>query len=142
MHRSSVTFFLAASLLVSANSSADARVDYLLHCAGCHLPDGSGVPPDMPSLRGDPGRIVSLPQGRDYLLRVPGASQALLDNADLAQVVNYMMTEFNRDSLPADFKPFTEKEVAEARGRVLADPAKLRAELWEQYEARETTLLQ
>lgn len=126
-------FVLATCLLAAVNSSADARVDYLLHCSGCHLPDGSGVPPDIPSLRGDPGKIAALPQGRDYLIRVPGVSHALLDNADLAEVINYMLTEFNRDLLPANFKRFTETEVTEARGHVLADPIKFRAKLWEDY---------
>jgi|TARA_Y100000310_G_scaffold192952_1_gene192883 hypothetical protein len=136
MQRLPVLVLVVICLVASADSTADARVNYLLHCGGCHLPDGSGVPPEVPSLLGDPGKIIALPQGRDYLMRVPGVSQALLDNADLAEVINYMMTEFNGDSLPRDFKRFTEDEVTEARVRVLADPAKRRAELWGQYEDR------
>jgi hypothetical protein len=38
--------------------------------------------------------------------------------------------EFNRETLPAGFRPLSSSEVAKSRARVLADPLKLRAELW------------
>jgi mono/diheme cytochrome c family protein len=121
----------AASLLAGASpTSADPRGDYLMHCAGCHLADGAGVPPYVPSLAGPLGRIAASPDGRDYLARVPGAAQTPLSDDELAAVLNWVLVEFNRDTLPAGFRPLRGPEVARSRARVLADPLKLRAELW------------
>lgn len=117
-------------LLVSATSQADPRTLYLLHCSGCHRVDGTGVDPVVPSLHNELGRIVASPKGRDYMVRVPGASQAPISDAQLAEVVNWILTEFNADTLASDFKPLTAKEVTRARKRVLADPLKYREELW------------
>lgn len=113
-----------------ATASADPRVDYLLHCAGCHLADARGVPGSVPSLAGPLGRIASSPEGRDYIARVPGAAQAPISDEALAAVLNWLLLEFNRDTLPHDFKPIRGSEVARSRSQVLADPLKLRDELW------------
>ncbi len=113
---------------------ADTRTDYLLHCSGCHLPDGSGAPDEVPSLRDGLGWIVSVAEGRGYLVRVPGSSQAMLSDAELAAVINWVLTEFNSATLADDFRPLTAKEVARARSDVLMDPLKFRAELWRHHE--------
>jgi len=121
---------LVVLLLLPAQTFADPRSDYLLHCAGCHRPDGTGLPPEVPSLVGPLGQIVASPAGRDYLARVPGAAQAPLTDAGLASVLNWVLSEFNADTLPASFKPLNGREVGKSRGRVLADPLKVRNELW------------
>jgi mono/diheme cytochrome c family protein len=121
-------------LAITATTSADPRVDYLLHCAGCHLADGRGSPPSVPSLAGPLGRIVSSPEGRDYLARVPGAAQAPISDDELAAVLNWVLHEFNRSTLPPGFKPLRASEVARSRARVLADPLKLRRQLWPESE--------
>ncbi len=126
------TRLIAAALLLAASGSigADARTDYLLHCAGCHRPEGSGVPPEVPSLVGPLGRIAASDEGRDYLARVPGASQAPINDAQLAAVLNWVLLEFNRETLPESFRPLTAGEVGESRTRVLSDPLKMRRTLW------------
>jgi hypothetical protein len=121
--------------MIAVTASADPRSDYLLHCAGCHLADGRGVPGSVPSLAGPLGQIASSPEGRDYLARVPGAAQAPISDEALAAVLNWLLLEFNRGSLPRDFKPIRGSEVARSRARVLADPLKLRRELWPESEA-------
>jgi hypothetical protein len=122
---------LAVALLLQAPlAGADPRSDYLMHCAGCHLADARGLPPEVPSLAGPLGRIVSSPAGRDYVARVPGAAQAPLSNEALAAVLNWLLLEFNRATLPADFQALRPDEVAHSRSRVLADPVRLRNELW------------
>ena len=118
------------TLLLADASAADARVDYLLFCAGCHRVDGSGVPPEVPSLRDTPGRIVALPAGREYLVRVPGAAQSGLSDGELAAVVNWVLAEFNAATLPQNFRPLKEREVSAARRNVLADPRRYRTENW------------
>ena len=111
-------------------ASSDPRVDYLLHCAGCHLPDGSSMPPEVPSLRNGLGEIVGMAEGREYLARVPGASQAPIDDQKLATLLNWILSEFNADTLPAEFEPLTAQEVGIARAKLLPDPVKYRNRLW------------
>lgn len=128
---------LATAIVVIAGTvSADPRTDYLLHCRGCHLPDGSSVPPDVPTLRDVIGKIVATPEGRDYVIRVPGVAQSSLEDKQLASVLNWVLTEFNADTIPANFKPFTAKEVGKARDNVLPDPLKHRAKIWASYATR------
>ena len=124
---------LASLLAFTAPATADTKTDYLLHCSGCHLPDGSGAPDDVPSLRDGLGWIVSMAKGRDYLVRVPGSTQAFLNDAELAAVINWVLAEFNSAILADDFKPLTAKEVGRARSDVLMDPLKFRADLWRHY---------
>ena len=123
---------LIAALLVCAAGTVDAsaRTDYLLHCAGCHLPQGKGVPPEVPTLVGSLGRIAASEEGRDYIARVPGASQAPITDAQLAAVLNWVLLEFNSETLPESFRPLTAREVGKSRSRVLSDPLKMRRTLW------------
>jgi len=124
------TLVIALLMVLPALAGGDPRSDYLLHCAGCHRPDGTGLPPDVPSLVGSLGRMVASPAGRDYLARVPGAAQAPLTDAGLASVLNWVLEEFNADSLPTGFRTLNAQEVGKSRARVLADPLRARRELW------------
>lgn len=117
-------------LMLTAPSLADPRSDYLMHCAGCHLVDARGVPPDVPSLSGPLGRLAASAAGRDYIARVPGAAQAPLSDDELAAVFNWLLFEYNRDTLPKNFEPLRGAEIAKSRAKVLADPQKLRNQLW------------
>jgi hypothetical protein len=105
------------------------RANYLLACRGCHLVDGSSVPPEVPSLRDTLGRFVQSAEGRGYLVRVPGAAQSRLNDGELAEVINWILTEFNAASLPENFRPYLASEVAAVRGDILADPVGYRGEL-------------
>lgn len=126
---------LATTLLVvfALSARADPEKNYLLHCSGCHLPNGIGDPPNAPSLRDTIGKIVATPEGRDYIIRVPGSSQTPMSDAQLADVLNWMLTEFNSATLPKNFKPLSAIEVGKSRRQVLADPLKYRARLWPDY---------
>jgi len=120
-----------AMLLLSGGVEAadDAQARYLLHCRGCHLANGSGVPPDVPTLVDEIGRLVASPAGREYVVRVPFVSQSALDDEDLAVVLNWILETFNADTLPADFQSYSAVEIAEARKKVLADPLAYRRSL-------------
>ena len=122
---------LVALPLSAVGADEVVRSNYLLACRGCHLADGSGVPPEVPSLRNALSQFATSPEGRNYLVRVPGASQSRLNDAQLAEVINWVLTEFNADTLPNDFQPFTATEVTSARKQILADPVKLRLSLAE-----------
>ena len=127
---------LATTIVLYSNPLAAeyaTHVAYALHCGGCHLPDGRGNPPEVPDLRNELGKIVMLPGGRDYLVRVPGASQAPVSDQQLANIVNWVLENYNAETLPANFEPLTAEEVGRSRKNVLSDPLKHRAELWKHY---------
>ena len=47
------------------------RTLYVLHCAGCHAMDASGVPDKgVPSMRGALGHFMRLPEGRAFLVQI------------------------------------------------------------------------
>ena len=120
---------LAAMPLQVAAADDDVRSNYLFACRGCHLADGSGVPPEVPSLRNTLGSLAASAEGRDYLVRVPGVLQSRLSDEKLAEVLNWVLTEFNADTLPENFRPLTTHEVTAARKKILADPVGYRRTL-------------
>ncbi len=122
---------IASILLALASAAtADTRADYLLHCGGCHLPNGDGDLPNVPSLHNNLGKMLATPEGREYLYRVPGSAQAQVDDEGLARILNWILQEYNADTLPDDFTPITANEVSEGRSHILADPLKFRAEFF------------
>ena len=126
---------LAVVLLATVPAThADPEVDYLLHCSGCHMPDGSGLQNVVPTLHDVIGRMVAEPEGRSYIVRVPGSSQAPVSDEKLAAILNWMLTEFSSATLPRDFQPLSAQEVGKARGQLLADPLRYRAEHFPNYE--------
>lgn len=130
MRSAARSLLLAAALGIASLAQADPRLDYLLHCSGCHMPDGSGLSPAVPTLHDVPGRLLAIREGRSYLVRVPGVAQAPLDDRRLAEVLNWMLREFSSSTLPRDFKPLTVAEVARARSKLLADPLRFRKTYW------------
>lgn len=128
--RTTIGLWLVALLICGASAAiADPRTDYLLYCRGCHLINGTGVPPEVPTLVNDIGKLVAIPGGREYIVRVPGVSQTAMNNDELAAVLNWVLAEFNADTTPENFAPYTSEEVGAARAKVLVDPLKYRATL-------------
>jgi hypothetical protein len=68
------------------------------------------------------------PQGRDYVLRVPGAANSVLADAQLAAVLNWLA---ERDAAAGEARvaPFTAAEVALARHTPLANVLATRHEV-------------
>ena len=126
-------FALLALLASQSAFAASPRTNYLLHCSGCHLPSGVGNPPNVPTLHDELGRMMAVEAMRAYLVQVPGSSQTALSDQDLADVVNWVLTEFNAETLPGGFRPLTAGEVASARQTILADPLKYRIKHWKDY---------
>lgn len=131
-----ISALLLAVALITGNTvfGASPRTNYLLYCSGCHLPSGIGNPPNVPTLHDELGRMLVVEEMRPYLVQVPGSSQTPLTDADLAAVVNWVLDEFNADTLPGDFQPITVEEVTEARKTILADPLKYRIQYWKDYD--------
>lgn len=111
----------AAGLFAASAARADPATDYVMHCRGCHGPEGAGAPGAAPTFRGQVGKFVTVPGGREYLIRVPGTAQSELDDARTAALLNWLLHEFSPAELPADFVPFTGEEVALHRRPALVD---------------------
>lgn len=107
------------------------EIDYMLQCRGCHLADGAGAPGRVPDLRDRIGLFLTVPGGREFLVRVPGASQSPLDDARLAAVLNWMIRAFGPAEVAADFAPYAADEVRRYRVRPLIDVDARRAALLE-----------
>jgi methylamine dehydrogenase accessory protein MauD len=110
----------------TATARGDERFDYVLHCAGCHKPDGSGSAA-VPALD-EVGRVFATPRGREYLARVPGVAQAPLASDRLAALLNWLVAELG-DTAPRP--PYDAAEIDALRGRPLRDPLAARAALAE-----------
>lgn len=110
--------------------------NWTLNCQGCHRPDGSGSAGTTPSLKGTTARFLAVPQGREYLNRVPGVATSPLSDADLAEVMNWMLWRFDEEHVPPGFSPFTAAEVGQLRRRPLRlEASQVRAQLLAQAEA-------
>ncbi len=97
--------------------------NWTLNCQGCHRLDGTGSATTSPSLAGTVAKFLWVPGGREYLGRVPGVATSPLSNADLAELVNWMLWRFDRQNLPATFEPYTAAEI----GQLRAQPLRLEA---------------
>jgi cytochrome c553 len=106
--------------LLSAGGSigaahANPAQDYMLFCMGCHGAQAEGVPGKVPPLANSLGRFMRTAAGRNYLLRVPGAANSALSDAQLAAVLNWLAQQYNAGELAADVPMFTTAEVTAAR---------------------------
>ena len=103
---------------------------WTLNCQGCHRPDGTGSSGTAPSLAGTVARFLSVPGGREYLGRVPGVATSALSSADLSEVMNWMLWRFDKEHLPADFKPYSTAEIEQLRSAPLRlEASRMRADL-------------
>ena len=113
-----------------------AQLDYMLNCQGCHGPTGAGtLDGSVPKMENFVGHFLSVPDGREYLIRVPGSANAPLSDNRLAEVLNWMLWRISSDELPADFLPYTESEVGKWRKEPLQDVVEHRATLIERINS-------
>src|SRR6516165_8707238 len=102
---------------------------YTLNCWGCHRANGEGVAGTAPPLI-NAADFLRVGGGREYLIRVPGVSQSMLDDADTAVVMNWVLETFSKGRMPADFQPFTAAEIHHARAEPhLFDITEIRTQL-------------
>jgi hypothetical protein len=133
-----VRLAVLAGALSASLAAADPQLDYMLHCRGCHGPDGSGAPGAAPSFRGQVAKFLWVAGGREYLIRVPGTAQSELNDAHTAVLLNWILREFSPTELPADFVPYSEAEVTRRRRPPLTDVYGVRRELLRAIQAHET----
>ena len=105
-----------AAALVVTTADASPQQDYVLFCMGCHGAQAEGVPGRVPPLAHALGRYMRTPAGRNYILRVPGAANSVLSDAQLAAVLNWLAQTFDGDELAkSSAPPFSTAEVAALR---------------------------
>ena len=108
-----VTMLLVFAAVTPACAESPRNI-YTLNCWGCHRANGEGVAGTAPPLV-NAADFLRVPGGREYLIRVPGVSQSMLDDADTALVMNWILETFSAGRVPADFQPFTAAEIHHAR---------------------------
>jgi hypothetical protein len=99
-----------------------ARSDYVEHCGGCHGIRGDTVPAHLPELQGRVGWFMCTPEARAYLIRLPNVAHSRIkDNAELADMMNYVVFVIGEGTAPAGTAPFTADEVARERAQALTN---------------------
>ena len=114
---------------VNAASAYQPLVNYQLRCMGCHLADGSGQPGRVPSIRRSLVLFSASPEGRDYIIRVPGVAQSPLSDEDTAALLNWMARNLSDLKVPPNFVDYSEAEIRSLRGRPLVRVSAIRARL-------------
>jgi len=134
----SVLLTLVGLAPICLSASADdrrAEINYMLNCQGCHTQDGSGHEGrNIPSLKNYMGKFLKVEGGREFLIQVPGASQSSLSDLELAELTNWMLEQFDPESLAAGFKPYNAEEVKTLRINKIIDFTPARNRLVTQIE--------
>jgi mono/diheme cytochrome c family protein len=105
----------AATSLFTAAAHASPEQNYMLYCMGCHGPQAEGVPGKVPPLAHALSRYMRSPAGRNYILRVPGAANSVLSDAELAAVLNWVAQTYDAKELSGGVPLFTATEVSSLR---------------------------
>jgi hypothetical protein len=128
---------LAAIVSVALSGAAgvargyEPKVNFELHCMGCHLADGSGEPGRVPSIRRSLALFSTTREGRDYVIRVPGVAQSPLSNDDTAELLNWMIENLSDLGVPPRFVRYSAAEIQRSREHPLAQVEAARARLIE-----------
>lgn len=144
----SALFFAATTSVTGLASHAQASTStmerpliYKLHCEGCHMADGAGHKGFVPSFVGQIGSFTHSPEGRKFIIQVPGVSQSELSNREIADLMNWLLVAYDPDGLSSDFTPYDEREVEGWRNNPISDTAQLRRTILQDVEHDEHNLL-
>lgn len=125
--------------VADGQSQGDPQLDYMLQCQGCHGANGTSKPgAGVPSMVGLAGRFLDDPEGRAYLVQVPGVSQAPLDDRAIADLLNWILERFGTEGDRKPIEPYTQSEVTAYRAMEPIDVAATRARLIERHRTRPT----
>ncbi len=136
---------VAALFGFTADVGADeqrARVNYMIHCQGCHLPEAVGYPGKVPRMRDFVGYFLHSQEGREFIIRVPGVSTSSLRNDQVTELMNWLLLTYSAPQLPKNFVPFTVNEVAALRPDPEPDPEATRKRILERIAAKVPALAQ
>jgi mono/diheme cytochrome c family protein len=117
-------------LAQAATAGERPRINFLLHCSGCHQRDGSGSPENgIPNMKDRVGHFLRIPEGRAFLVQVPGTAQSSLGDRETAELLNWMVVALSPSAAPPNFLPYTRDEVARLRASPLNDVPAVRASI-------------
>jgi mono/diheme cytochrome c family protein len=119
VRRAATAVACAVAALVSQLAQASPAQDYMLHCMGCHGTQAQGVPGKIPPLANALSRFMRTAEGRNYVLRVPGAANSALSDRQLAAVLNWLAVKFDASAVASNPAPFTSEEVSRLRHKPL-----------------------
>lgn len=141
MRRLMLAFLLPLLLLLGSPAMAGETLPapvqlYVLNCWGCHRQHGEGIPHTVPRLSGTVGYFLLIPGGREYLIEVPGVAGSALSDAEIAEVMNWLLVTFSKDQLPPNFKPYTTAEITRYRSHELNDIKHVRGALAERLAVK------
>lgn len=128
-------FCLFFGLTAAFAMAEDGKAIYDANCAACHQPDGAGAVGLAPPLAGTLGKRVGSAVGRKYVPGVLIAGMAgkieskgvvyngmmpnwqQFSDAELAAVINHVLTTFNAAELAAGHMPYEAAEFAAVRAK-------------------------
>jgi hypothetical protein len=102
------------------------RTNYLLSCGGCHGLNGVSNSTLVPDLKDQVGFFLNLPEGRDYVVRLPNVAFSTTTDEALTGLLNYVVFDLGGDSVPRGTRPYTVREVSQLRRKPLTDVSLLR----------------
>jgi mono/diheme cytochrome c family protein len=117
--RAAIAVACAIAVLICQLAQASPAQDYMLHCMGCHGAQAQGVPGKIPPLANALSRFMRTAEGRNYVLRVPGAANSALSDSQLAAVLNWLAVNFDTKAAAGSPAPFTTEEVSRLRHQPL-----------------------
>ena len=126
-----IALLLAGVCFHASANDHRARINYMLHCQGCHLPDGKGIEGRVPQLKDLVGFFLHSDDGRAFLINVSGVATSALGDKELSEVVNWVLEKFSKKELPTPFRPYTALEVAELRKDPELNPQVRRTQILE-----------
>ncbi len=131
------TSVVASSVLLANGMRVDVNKDVYSACSACHQANGEGIITVFPPLANHAAKLFNA--DRDYLANVvlygiegtiqvdglsynqPMRGYPELSDADIAGVLNYVLTTWGNESLLAeDFRPYEAKDIAGLRGQRLS----------------------
>ena len=134
--RAIAVLVVALSIASAALAGGSPAELYTLNCWGCHKPRAEGIPGTVPRLADSMANFLRVPGGREYLVEVPGVAASALSNAEIAEVLNWLLVTFNKAEMPPDFKPYTAAEIARYRPHQLIRITETRDDLVKRLKAK------
>jgi mono/diheme cytochrome c family protein len=134
--RAIAMLIVALSIASAALAGGSPAELYTLNCWGCHKPRAEGIPGTVPRLADSMANFLRVPGGREYLVEVPGVAASALSNAEIAEVLNWLLVTFNKAEMPPDFKPYTAAEIARYRPHQLIRITETRDDLVKRLKAK------
>lgn len=134
--RAIAVLIVALSIASAALAGGSPAELYTLNCWGCHKPRAEGIPGTVPRLADSMANFLRVPGGREYLVEVPGVAASALSNAEIAEVLNWLLVTFNKAEMPLDFKPYTAAEIARYRPHQLIRITETRDDLVKRLKAK------